>query len=108
MEVAQHYYATLAQLEGLKTDDAEDLFMQDFDVIGSMLIPLGHRDNNPVDGHGGPGWFYTCRHYQDGDCSIYDKRPRMCKNYPYDYPCQYKACSRIVEEAHGQAAEAVP
>jgi Fe-S-cluster containining protein len=39
--------------------------------------------------------FYTCTMLAaNGDCTIYEDRPKMCKDYPYgDSPCMYQDCT---------------
>lgn len=48
------------------------------------------------DAHKPGGYFYTCRHFDEaGDCSIYESRPNMCREYPYGRAqgCQYAGCT---------------
>ena len=85
----------------------------DLDVqVADMLISLGYWSRNPlfvIDGRDGPvveldphdwqgGWFYTCRHFVpgSGDCGVYERRPRMCRQYPSNGkggPCTYLDCT---------------
>jgi Fe-S-cluster containining protein len=39
--------------------------------------------------HTGP--LYTCRHWDEETrlCTVYDQRPRMCRDYPYAGRCQH-------------------
>jgi Fe-S-cluster containining protein len=68
--------------------------------IAGMVVPIGEFEENPgrrqVNGSGGRGWFYTCRHLTHaGDCGIYETRPAMCRNFPrYERAdsCPYPAC----------------
>lgn len=30
---------------------------------------------------------YTCKHFKDGRCSIYETRPKMCRDFPYSGIC---------------------
>ena len=34
---------------------------------------------------------YTCRHWDENThlCEVYEDRPRMCREYPYDQACQH-------------------
>lgn len=32
---------------------------------------------------------YTCVHFSGTSCLIYSTRPNMCKEYPYDIPCEH-------------------
>jgi Fe-S-cluster containining protein len=36
------------------------------------------------------GW-YTCRHWDEATrlCTIYEERPEMCRDYPYDAECEH-------------------
>jgi Fe-S-cluster containining protein len=37
--------------------------------------------------------WYTCTKLQpNGDCGIYETRPLLCREFPYNNPCPYKAC----------------
>jgi Fe-S-cluster containining protein len=76
---------------------------EDIDILGPMLIPVGDdfpreplREDLPrpepdpwIRGH-----FYRCR-YQlpNGDCGIYEIRPRMCREYPSDGLCRLVDCT---------------
>lgn len=67
--------------EGLK-QDYEDKHKRDEDIVEiyHMLELL------ELDGIG--GW-YTCLNWDKESklCKIYDERPQMCRDYPYDSPC---------------------
>ena len=53
-----------------------------FDVDGT---PIGFE--HPVN-------WYRCKHHQpNGDCGIYNRRPRMCSRYPYGAKCRYPGCT---------------
>jgi len=40
------------------------------------------------------GHYYTCNNLAaDGNCSIYEARPHMCRDYPYGEPCRYQKCT---------------
>lgn len=56
-------------------------WMDEYVLVHEMLIPLAGEslENEPV---------YTCKHLaSDGRCSIYEKRPGLCRRYPNDAPC---------------------
>ncbi len=37
-------------------------------------------------------WRYRCNNLlPSGDCGIYEIRPNMCRNFPYEHPCPYGA-----------------
>ncbi len=56
----------------------------DGEMIADMVIHL--EDTFPPR--------YTCRHLaENGDCSVYDRRPRMCSEYPYGGRCMFPGCT---------------
>lgn len=64
--------------------------MKDFDFI---LWQLSHRDVQAYKDE--DGWFLlfnqTCRHLlPGGGCGIYERRPRICREYDNDF-CEYDA-----------------
>jgi len=43
---------------------------------------------------------YRCTHLNEaGDCSIYDDRPNLCRDYPHGEPCQHLGCTLAGEPA---------
>lgn len=36
---------------------------------------------------------YTCRHFDGANCTVYNERPNMCRDYPYGQPCEHSSCS---------------
>lgn len=78
---------------------------EDFQKTMDMLIPLGefreevqfqrgHRSRKNEERQ----YHYTCRHYDGRNCTIYESRPAMCRNYPDGRKCQYRGCTRRTEE----------
>jgi len=67
---------------------------EEIEQIADLAIYVGYL--HPVTGEEageGRGW-YSCRHLQsNGDCGIYDSRPRMCRDYPYGQACKDVACT---------------
>lgn len=70
------------------------------DPVSGQLNPplstggLGHVD--PADPTGPRlAHFYTCRHLDaaTGDCTDYDNRPRLCREYPYGVDCEKRDCT---------------
>ena len=61
----------------------------DGDIIVDMLILLEWYD----DDRGGGA--FTCRHFdtETNNCQIYDRRPGMCRNYPYGEECSFEGCT---------------
>jgi Fe-S-cluster containining protein len=78
----------------------EHPWFEDSKVVADMLVPLGNQLGK--DGVLRP--YYTCRHVQvNGDCGIYEHRPRLCRDYPSyaggrtpwrGEPCEHKNCTR--------------
>lgn len=80
-----------------KVEDIKDI-VQDAKYIRDMLIKL------PLQTHGSDGeptpveaqdHYWTCKHFDEtsGDCTAYESRPAMCKDYPYGLPCRTKGCT---------------
>jgi Fe-S-cluster containining protein len=66
--------------------------------VATMVVPLGSFQKGAVlpDGSTAPvtDLYYDCRHLQpNGDCRIYDNRPRMCRTYPNGKPCARQGCT---------------
>jgi Fe-S-cluster containining protein len=77
---------------------------KEIDFVADMVIYLGPSgtsvtgepltlEGKPVTGH-----FYTCRHYKDGNCTVYEQRPNICRDYPYGSTCKYKECTWSLED----------
>jgi Fe-S-cluster containining protein len=65
--------------------------LPDIGTIGEMLIPLGVFRKQEL---------FTCRHLSPaGNCTIYETRPRMCRDFPGPRPCPYRNCA-----SHGPQA----
>lgn len=90
-------------------DRVEDIReeVRDGEVIADMVIPLSLSEaNERLERFGADreytseseGHVYTCRHFDDETrlCTIYERRPEMCRDFPYDaggceYGCGYCA-----------------
>jgi Fe-S-cluster containining protein len=35
----------------------------------------------------------TCRHFDGTNCTRYEERPAMCRDYPYGKQCEFKGCT---------------
>lgn len=75
--------------------------MNDVHIVALMLIPLGEQTHD-IDGHafeGGPRMMFTCKHFdkEKGNCTIYEHRPQMCREYPYRNSCRYEGCTYVAE-----------
>ena len=82
---------------------ARERVRADIHVVYPMLVPLGKVKKNPLalvdDPVRIPEDFegvhmFTCKHYQGGNCTIYDVRPLMCKSYGLrEKSCEYLDCT---------------
>jgi len=93
--------------KALKAHNSKDLKWQiEIRKVASMLIFL--RSDKQEPGIRGPLkqtlYHYTCRHFDPAtkNCTAYNERPDMCRNYPYsgakeDGSCKYKGCTRRCE-----------
>lgn len=63
----------------------------DWPFIADMVILLGEGKY----GDGRKSYLYTCRHLDTvtGDCTVYEQRPRMCRDYPYGNECPIDGCT---------------
>jgi Fe-S-cluster containining protein len=84
----------------------DDPHVQEVRQIAAMALPVGLFTSNPgfatiyddlYDPGSRPTWWYTCIHLSHtGDCTIYEQRPLMCRNFPrYDRGtrCSYVGCT---------------
>ena len=78
-------------------------------LIYPMLIPLGRMKQNPEklivteSMRQSPGWeesddqgvdFFTCKHLSpEGNCTIYEIRPNMCRRYGVRRDCEFEDCT---------------
>jgi Fe-S-cluster containining protein len=80
----EHPYARV-QEEYARWRAGEPTAIPDIGVIGAMLVPLGVFRKQEL---------FTCRHLgKSGDCTIYETRPRMCRDFPGPNPCAYRNCA---------------
>jgi len=79
-----------------------DQHVNDIHLIAPMVVYLGHlrsgdqdegleRNENPDE----LGHYYRCKHLDEttNDCTIYDIRPQMCRDYPNSGTCKYNDCT---------------
>ena len=61
--------------------------------LGFMRPPV--KSVNKSDGRERAHHYYTCKHFDKKarQCSIYEMRPQMCREYPYGSTCNYAACT---------------
>jgi len=92
-------------LEGLKQLVAE--FQEPYSEVeldniqvAQMVIPLsGEAEQEAIRVTGSKGTpgipRFTCKNLQsDGNCGIYESRPKMCRDYPNTGTCEYSECTR--------------
>lgn len=62
----------------------------------AMLVPLPSENGQSL---------FTCRklHTITGDCTDYENRPKLCRDYPYDHACTFKGCTS--DEARSRGVE---
>lgn len=85
-------------------------YQEELLTIADMVIPLGRKTmaeaceivgsakaKHIEIGDDESTMRYTCRHLSPtGDCTIYDRRPDMCKRYPSMGKCEWAACTKSV------------
>jgi Fe-S-cluster containining protein len=92
-------------------------------MITGMVIPLTPKEaNERLERFGSAmrfrwadnrGHLFTCRHWDEQTrlCRVYERRPEMCRGYPYERPCEHgcdhrgKAVARIRGEARASWVE---
>lgn len=91
---------TLNEARNLAESIKGDKYANDMNKTIDMLIPLGKLSDVTVDENSIKQLelsetgreFYTCKHFKDGDCLIYDRRPMMCRNYSR---CEHPNCLSV-------------
>jgi|SRR3990167_6877106 len=89
-EQLREFYAAWA------SGDAQRKTVSDIHLIYPMVTPLEECVG---------GWTYSCKHLDtNNNCSIYDNRPDMCRNFPYEKRCPFPECewSRVSKESFGR------
>lgn len=98
----EHWYAGHGDFIGMShgklrpSDHPTKYNMMDIHLIYPMLIPLGTlKETAEGDPTENENHLYTCKHYDTntGNCTIYEHRPSMCRDYPYKRACNYKSCT---------------
>lgn len=97
------YDTMQARLADSRLETPKEPVITDIEIIAPMIIPLGEEHWDPATGNDLDGrtiHHYTCKNFNKstGDCGIYEKRPQMCRDYPYDRPCHYNGCTRSDKE----------
>ncbi len=85
--------------------------LPDAHLIALMVRPLGEFMANPLTGtvFHKLQMVYSCVHLGDnGDCGIYDRRPELCRGYPYGRRCEFSGCTwKDAKEASDKPATIV-
>ncbi len=95
-----------AELERVDRGESSRYNPTELRIVVPMLVLLEENvDPDEVDNfvkHDPPreravsrGYWYTCRHLNvmTGDCTNYEGRPNMCRDYPYGGACNYAECT---------------
>lgn len=72
---------------------------EDTHLIATMIRQLGVFSEHPLRSrnYDEPRLLHSCIHLEDGCCSIYERRPRMCKSYGATWgSCEYPSCPLYV------------
>jgi len=71
---------------------------KDDDFIARMVLYKG-RYGDGRHPSSGLAYHYTCRYFDKTtrNCTVYDQRPAMCRDYPYNRPCLMKGCELTPE-----------
>lgn len=73
---------------------------KDNDLIARMVLYKGKYRAVDRNFPGEPeAHHYTCRHFDKAtrNCAIYEQRPDMCRDHPYNKPCTFKGCELTPE-----------
>lgn len=66
-------------------------FIPDVAIIAPMLIPLGTFRGQEL---------FSCKNLsKEGNCQIYETRPKMCRDFPGPNPCPYRNCASHGEQS---------
>jgi Fe-S-cluster containining protein len=77
-------------LKSMFTPEYDSHKYQNGEQIRNMVIFLEPHPTKPEYG------YYTCKNLTtNGDCAIYDQRPRMCSEYPYGDKCVIPGCTMV-------------
>lgn len=89
----------------------ESSFQPEIKVIAEMVEYLGKSDIGS-DGRrmSAAVHWYSCKNLDDksGDCSIYETRPEMCRQFPYEQKCQFSGCTMTEEPNRNQHNVSLP
>ena len=83
------------ETEYVRTNGTMGLLLEDAAICAPIFVLLGEFKMNPYTGtkfdYLTP--LYTCKELKEnGDCGIYDSRPKVCRDYPHGRPCDFPEC----------------
>lgn len=59
-----------------------------------LIASMARLNSIETSADGRKDYRYRCVHLQeDGNCGIYEIRPTMCRDYPYDKGCTFDGCT---------------
>jgi len=72
-------------------------------TVATMVVPLGVFPEGATLPSGEQarttGMYYDCRHLlANGDCRIYEQRPKMCRDFPNGTSCPRAGCTFTEDE----------
>jgi hypothetical protein len=68
----------------------------------NLTLPPREAGEGPPEADEKPYHWYTCRHFVDDRCAIYEERPPVCRDYPYrGNECHNRGCTRRTTMAAG-------
>lgn len=87
-ELKKHY-------DDWRSQSKETPHVQDIWLIAPMAKYVGFLYKSPNGDKLSKGaYYYSCKHLgENGDCTIYEMRPKMCADYPYGDKCEYVDCT---------------
>ena len=86
---------SLEQIRAMVARETETI-AEDIDTVAEMVYPIDWVPTSEEVAHDKDWGHYTygCKHLQEtGDCAIYERRPRMCRDYPYGSRCPIEGCT---------------
>jgi Fe-S-cluster containining protein len=94
------FYLPVKYDELMKTEGSLNGSVEEREFIKDMVIWLeDYKKTSEEDTH--EGAYYTCRYWDTEThlCKVYEKRPIMCKGFPYKRKCKYdENCTEVGEE----------
>lgn len=109
-----HCCAAFTLPRPLEEYQADPERIDDGEYVADMLIPLTREDalaragrfgfvdsrmGAAASSDSGDYHWFTCRHWDEDTrlCTAYSERPRLCRDYPYDWDCSH-GCEYLAPE----------